>query len=263
LFQVERSQSKYKGKVTMSERHTELEGKEAVLRRELREAIEICNGTDARARLAADAEHRALQALRDAEGEVERLQSAQQRSERSAIDREAKAAANALRVGSPLPRAVFVTEPAHTASLASAKASRDALKSAHATLAAEHSSAKDNAVKADGAVHKLRDAVFLLILERNASIVIEAQREAWRLLDAFTAACAIAGNGKTHEIQKRVVDGVDLWRTAVADMGRPIDQKDFADYQAARAATHEPKWRDFANALMTDANAEFKEGHEL
>jgi hypothetical protein len=165
LFQVERSQSKYKGKVTMSERHTELEGKGAVLRRELREAIEVRNATQARAKLAADAEQRALNALRDAQGEVERLQSAQGRSEQSAIDREAKAAASALRAGSPLPRAVFVTEPTHAASLSSARSNRDALEKAHATLAVEHENAKDEAARATSATHRLRDAVFLLILE--------------------------------------------------------------------------------------------------
>jgi len=135
------------------------EPNESELRHELHEAIEARTRADARAKLASEAEGRALAALEDAQAELDRLEAQQQRASDAATEKHAKAAAAALRVGAPLPAATPIPESPNAASLAAARAQRDALQAAHAEIAAERKQAAGEANTASDAVAAAADAV--------------------------------------------------------------------------------------------------------
>jgi hypothetical protein len=101
------------------------------LRAELRSASEIRKGADARAKLACEAEHRGAIALRTAQTEIDKLETVQEQASLTAIGKAAKAAAAALRAGSPVPAATPLPQSANTASLATARAQKSALEVAH------------------------------------------------------------------------------------------------------------------------------------
>ncbi len=128
------------------------EPNELELRHELHEATEALTRADARAKLASEAEGRALAALQNAHAEVDRLEAQQQQASRAATERHARAAAAALRAGAPLPAVSPISESPDAASLAAARAQRDAFEAAHAQLAAERKQAAGEANTASDAV---------------------------------------------------------------------------------------------------------------
>ncbi len=144
---------------TASNRKQSREPNESELRHELHEAIEARTRAGARAKIASEAEDRALAALEEAQAEVDRLEAQQQQASQAASERHAKAAAEALRAGAPLPAATPIPESPNAASLAAARAQRDALEAAHVQLAAERKQAAGEANTASDAVAAADDAL--------------------------------------------------------------------------------------------------------
>ncbi|MGO8951924.1 MAG: hypothetical protein ACLP1W_14105 [Rhodomicrobium sp.] len=145
---------------------------EPELRHELHEAIEARTRADARAKLASEAEGRALAALEEAQTEVDRLEAQQQQASQAATERHARAAAEALRAGAPLPAASPAPESPNAASLAAARAQRDALEAAHAKLAAETKQAAGEANIASDAVAAATDALLAFEAKGNLGAAV-------------------------------------------------------------------------------------------
>ncbi len=234
---------------------------EKALRAELRHAQEIHKGAAARAELAAAAESRAAAALRDAEGETARLEAQQQRASDIATERHAKAAADALRAGSPVPVATTLPDSMNTACLAAAKAQQAILAKALTELAAESASAKSEAGRAAAGVALKVDAVVMCTAKRLAGEYAAIVEMYTAFTDKLSGLQLFGRERQGRECFDELV-AETLARTDRRHQARLADPRmsedwKYQDLLTRHAKAGQARWRDFAARLATDSTAQF------
>jgi hypothetical protein len=247
-----------------AERHREPSEQE--LRRELREAIEARGGADARAKLAAAAESRAAAALHDAQAEVTRLENVRELTTQAATQKAAKAAADALRAGSPVP-AIVLPEAPDMASLATARTRRDALQLAHAGLAAERDAAKEEAASAAAEVRKIIDHIMDGEARAIAQEMVAARMLYLELEDRLAGLVKVDdkrhGGPRLHGLQQDLLRKIDRRKTAIAADPRMLEEHYWRGHLDAIEARQEQAWMDYSRRLADDADAAFDGGEHL
>ncbi len=250
----------------MSKRHetqeasaTVLTTKENDLRQELATAISTRVAADSRAKLAAEVDARAATAFHDVEVKVIRIERERDASTHAATEKAAKAAADALRAGSPIPAAIPVAESPNMASLALLQAHRDALEKAHATLAAEHDSAKQEAAKAAHDVGELVNAILDLEIETYANETLAIQQALWHRMDSLEGVFQMRKEPELQALKDRIKQGLRRDKYLVSEQPQLIEQHHWDAHMIKLRSEAETQWREFAIALANDATAELQE----
>ena len=156
------------------------EPNEAGLRRELASAIDGRRAADARVKIAADAERRASAALHEASAALSQIEANRQRASDADTKKRAKAAADAIRAGSPIPVVAPMPE-ADWSSLATARAQESALRAALAELVSEHDVAKAEVTTTAATVTAKANAVADCVGKRLIEELRAARDVLWRL----------------------------------------------------------------------------------
>ena len=236
---------------------------EKVLRAELRHAQEIRKGADARALLAAAAEARAAAALRDAEGEVARLEAQQQRASDIATEKHAKTAAAALRAGSPVPVATTLPDSMNTACLAAARAQQAVVKKALAELAAEHNAAKAEATAAAAAVGMKADVIVAFDAERLLREMVACLNLYRGIRDSINGLLELSEATHINFIPptRQAEIGIQLnrQRAAIDEDPQFIENHLWEAHLMGLATAQKKRWADYRLRLLASADARLED----
>ena len=227
------------------------------LRAKLREAIERYNALDARHRIAKETMIRAKMAEDHTSRHVNELKQRLEDAERVAIERYAKALAEAFRAGSKPPGAPALPE-ANSEALMAARAGLSALHAAASELTAEEQAALQTANGAQAAVDEIVDRIIDQEGRELAERVIATQHAHWAAFDSLAGLIRFdeaRTEPQLRELQTHVIDRVDRRRLGIANNALMIEQHNWTAYLNGLTADAERLWRDYRARLQHDADA--------